>query len=107
MRRYFDIEGISTEHLVGEKLVREGKPAGLVKVSVQMSEDVHGIGQLTPAQARDVAMHLLESAARAEYEGDVFLAAEKIGADEKVGELIATLARGGEMRRHVQFRGGL
>lgn len=106
MRKYIDIEGVSTEHMVSERLHAAGQPAGLVKLSAQLEGGQFGLCQLTPAQAREIGVHLFEAAARAEYEGDVLLAVARKGVDDTIGTLIATLAREGEMRRHVRFRGG-
>ena len=101
-----DLLGVSIEHMVSDRLTAHARPAGLVKLRVDLSDGLHGLGQLTPAQAREIAANLLNAAARAEYESDVILAAHASGgveAVEAVGVLIAKLARSGEMSRMVEF----
>jgi hypothetical protein len=92
--RFVDIVNVETEHLVGATLDRP-----LVTLRVSCSEGIIGLAQMPPDQARDIASHLFESAARAEYDYDVVLACKAAG-DEKVTSLILHLVRSGELLRH-------
>lgn len=75
-----------------------------------MSEKVMGncpmgcgdtLGQLEPAQAREIAANLFEAAARAEYEADFARTATAGGLDGETLGQILLMIRNGEERRHA------
>lgn len=93
--RIEDLANVSTEHMLG---LTTGLP--LVKLRCE-SDGTVLIGQLSPDQARDIAMHLMESAARSEYEADFANeAARSEWTDEMVGGVLL-MVREGETRRHT------
>lgn len=93
--RIEDLADVSTEHLLG---LATGLP--LVKMRCE-SDDTVLVGQLTPEQARDIASHLLESAARAEYEHDAMTAMKEAGMDDAAIGAIFHFVRAGEFHRHT------
>lgn len=106
-----ELVGIEVEHLVGEAT---GLP--LVKLRAQGLErgrTVVMVGQLEPDQARRIAGHLLEAAARAEYELDLITgietAMEAKVADGGPAADFAAMAlgfvRSGEVVRHTDTGG--
>lgn len=96
-KRIADIVNVETEHGLGVK-------GGFVVFRVQTDGNVDALGQLRPAQARDIATHLFEAAARAEYEQD--LHSELSGNDmpDEAIALIMHAVRNGEMRRHTNMQ---
>lgn len=100
--RIIDLRSIEVEHLVGEKLLREGEPApGLVMLRIHLSTGDVAIAHLRTGQARQIAGHILDAAARGDYEGDLCIAARAadIG-DDQLGAIMH-LVRNGETRRHT------
>lgn len=96
MTAIHDLAHIEVEHGLG---LATGK--GFVKLRVTADADVILLGQLPTDQARQIAGHLLDAAARAEYEQD--FAAAMAGAGfppEHVGQML-TLVRLGEIDRHI------
>jgi len=105
---FVDLDQVNVEHMVSD---RTGEP--LVKVSA-VAGPVVALGQLTPDQARQIAGHLLESAARAEYEVDLIAGLTAFQAAHPDGDpawldmmLAVTLGavRSGEIRRHTTAGG--
>lgn len=103
-----DICGVEVEHLLSDATA-----AGLVKLRVTGTVSRHTgpqrkgdtqvlLGQLTPDQARQVATHLFEVAARAEYEQDLWRAGKAADATDAALAAILTLVRQGEAGRRVQ-----
>ncbi len=92
--RIEDLADVSIEHMLGDRI----RP--LVKLRAESDATVL-IGQLTPAQAREIAEHLHEAAARAEYEYDLWTAARNVAdmPEETIGSILM-LVRTGEARRH-------
>lgn len=94
--RIEDLTDVSVEHMLG---MATGLP--LVKLRAESAGTVL-VGQLDPDAARQIAQHLLESAARAEYEADLANGTRAAGfSDDLVAELLA-LVRQGEIGRHTQ-----
>lgn len=91
-----DLDGIEVEHLLGEKY------GPLVKVRC-LSTGAILLGQIPPAEARQIAGYLTECAARAEYEADLFRTMQADGwTDEMAGGVLHMVRRGEE---HRQTRG--
>jgi len=89
-----DLIVFEVEHLVS---AQTGKP--LVKVRV-ITDRAIALGQIDPRDARQIAGHLLECAARAEYEADFYTAATTGGLDEQTVGMVMHLLRFGERTRH-------
>lgn len=95
--RISDIAGVEVEHLIG---LTTGLP--LVKLRVLGDRGPVALGQLEPAAAREIAQHLLEAAARAEYEHDLISEAERAGIPlAAIGDIV-NMVRAGEERRHTE-----
>jgi hypothetical protein len=93
MTRIMDLDGVEIEHLLG------ATAGPLVKIRCLSAKTIL-LGQMTPNEARRIASHLHESAARAEYEADLFNIMRAEGwADHEMG-LILHMVRTGEARRH-------
>lgn len=102
-----DIAGVEVEHLLSATT-----HAGLVKLRVTGTVTRHTppqrkgdtqilLGQLSPAMARQIATHLFDEAARAEYEQDLWRAGKAADiADDALGHVL-TLVRQGEVARHT------
>lgn len=98
-----DLVGVDVEHMLG---VAAGP---LVKVRVTTDGPVIALGQLTPEQARQIATHLFEAAARSEYEADFVSAharycdAHGIGTGQRdmLDALVLGMVRNGEVTRHT------
>lgn len=91
-----ELANVEVEHLLG---LATGLP--LVKLRVE-SDDTVMVGQMAPAEARDIAMHLFEAAARAEYEADLANEAKTAGwTDTLTGQLLM-MVRAGERHRHEE-----
>lgn len=94
MTAIHDLAGIEVEHLLG------GRHGPLVTIRCQSTAAVlHG--QVTPAQAREIAGHLMESAARAEYEADLYQTMKADGWEDDMIGAIFTMVRRGETTRHT------
>jgi hypothetical protein len=93
--RIEDLAGVSVEHMLG---LATGLP--LVKFRAE-SEGTVLLGQLEPAQAREIAANLFEAAARAEYEADFARTATAGGLDGETLGQILLMIRNGEERRHA------
>lgn len=93
MTRIEDLVNVEVEHLLG---LVSGLP--LVKLRAESKGTVL-VGQLEPAQAREIACHLFEAAARAEYEHDLYSSTIAAGfGDDLLGPMLH-LVREGERRR--------
>ena len=96
-----DLAGIEVEHLVSE---RTEEPLVLLRA---LSTGTVLIGQLPVDDARQIAEHLLEAAARAEYEVDLITGirekatAANMPDPELMVAFACTAVRRGEMRRHT------
>ncbi len=89
-----DLTNVEVEHLLG---LASGLP--LVKVRAEAAGVVL-VGQISPDDARQIAGHLFECAARAEYEADLVSASIARGLPSDVIAINLTLVREGEQRRH-------
>lgn len=94
-----DIVGVQTEHLLSEH-----REVGLVKLRVTLEDGSVALGQLEPWMARQIADHLHESAARAEYEEDAWRSLSDAGMDTETKGLILNAIRAGEFHRHTKGR---
>lgn len=94
MTRIHTITSVGIEHLLG---AATGK--GLVKLRVAGPEHIL-LDDMSPAMARDIAAHLFEAAARAEYEQDLWSAGKAAGLDDQALGAILHLIRHGETGRH-------
>ena len=94
MTAIVDLVGIEVEHLLGEA------SGPLVKVRA-IGEGEILLGMISPADARQIAGHLMESAARAEYEADFFTEATNRGLSDSELAALFDMVRTGEMRRHT------
>jgi hypothetical protein len=90
-----DLNGIEVEHLLG------GRMGPLVKIRC-LSTGAVLIGQVSPAAAREIAAHLLEAAARAEYEGDLHSTMDSEGWTDQMMGAVLHMVRQGEEHRHNQ-----
>ena len=90
-----DLVNVETEHLLG---LNTGLP--LVKMRAESNRTVI-VGQMSPEQAREIASHLMESAARAEYEHDLMNEMKKHEWEDEMIGGIFLMVRQGEMRRHT------
>lgn len=90
--QFHDLQGVEVEHLLSTTF------EGVVKLRA-ISADHILLGQLTPDQARNIAAHLFEAAARAEYEQDLFRAAKAHGLDDPTIGAMFHLVREGETGR--------
>jgi hypothetical protein len=90
-----DLTNIEVEHLLG---LHTGLP--LVKVRAE-ADGVVLVGQISPDDARQIAAHLFECAARAEYEHDFVSACQAHDLPADVIGINLTLIREGEQRRHT------
>lgn len=88
-----DLSNVEVEHLLG---LGTGLP--LVKIRAE-SDSVVLLGQVSPDEARQIAGHLVEAAARAEYELDFFTEASKVFGRREAAALLHVV-RAGERRRH-------
>lgn len=95
-----DIVNVETEHLLSASTFR-----GKVVLRVE-SDGTVLLGHITPEQARDIASHLMESAARCEYEQDLWSELKRVDMDEQAIGLIMHAVRAGEFRRHTEIDGG-
>lgn len=93
--RIVDLTAIEVEHLLGATY------GPLVKVRIH-GTDIITLGQITPAEARQIAGHLLEAAARAEYEADFYTAATRANVAEPAIAAFLDLVRQGEIIRHTK-----
>lgn len=93
MTRIVDLDGIEVEHLLGER-------AGpLVKIRCLATRSIL-LGQVTPGAARQIAAHLMEAAARAEYEADLFNTMRAEGWTDQMAGAVLHMVRAGEAARH-------
>lgn len=93
MTRIADLAGIEVEHLLGET------HGPLVKVRCMSAGSIL-LGQISPADAREIAVHLAEAAARAEYEADLFNTMRAEGWTDQMAGVVLHMVRAGEARRH-------
>lgn len=97
--KFEDAHAFEVNHLISDRTSH-----GIVHLRV-IGEKVTMIGQMDPADARKIALDILVSAARAEYEQDFVLTAQKIGlADENIGAMVG-LIRQGEVDRETGANG--
>lgn len=94
MTRVADLDGIEVEHLLGEAY------GPLVKVRC-LSPKAILLGQVDPAAARQIAAHLTEAAARAEYEADLFTTMQAQGWTDQMAGAVLLMVRAGEANRHT------
>lgn len=93
-----DIVSVETEHGLGETT------GPFVVLRVQ-TDAVVALGQLAPEAAREIAAHLMESAARAEYESDLYGELTRVGMPNEGIGLVMHAVRSGEIRRHTETGG--
>lgn len=100
--RFEDLAGVEVEHMLG---AATGLP--LVKVRAAGERTIL-LGQLSPAQAREIACHLFEAAARAEYEADLDAGLRSAAgpdpdpaAHDQLLGFVLHAVRNGEHRRHT------
>jgi hypothetical protein len=88
-----ELTDVQVEHLLG---LGTGLPLVMLRcVSDQAQLD----GQISPTQAREIAGHLLEAAARSEYEYDLWTGARATGLDPGACTHLLHIVRSGERRR--------
>jgi hypothetical protein len=91
-----DVVLVETEHLISDRIHR-----GLVKFRVTLEDGSIALAQFEPDAAREIAAHLFESAARAEYEEDAYREMRRAEwSDEMIGGIFH-LIRVGEFHRHT------
>lgn len=88
------LRGVEVEHMLG------AAHGPLVKLRA-IGDGVILLGQLPPADARDIALHLLEAAARAEYEGDLHRTMVSEGWTAPMIGTVLAMVRDGEAVRHL------
>ena len=88
-----ELANVSVEHMLG---LRTGLP--LVKLRAE-SDGAVLVGQLSPAQARQIATDMLSAAARAEYEYDFFIGAKAVELPESTIGAVLHIVRQGEVQR--------
>ena len=88
-----ELEDVQVEHLLG---LGTGLP--LVKLRCIASR-AQLDGQLSPTQAREIAGHLLEAAARSEYEYDLWTGARAVGMEPELCTRLLFVVRSGERSR--------
>lgn len=93
MTRITDLAGIEVEHLLGDA------SGPLVKIRC-LSPKTILLGQVSPADARQIAAHLVEAAARAEYEADLFNTMRAEGWTDQMAGAVLHMVRAGEAHRH-------
>lgn len=72
-------------------------------VTLRFTGDGHRLlGQVDPTRAREIAAHLFEAAARAEYEQDLWTAGKNAGFDDTTLGQMLKLVRLGEIARHTR-----
>ena len=84
---------VTVEHMLG----MEHGP--LVKFQVGDGQGLTLLGQLDPGAARRIAGHLMEAAARAEYEADLFATMVAAGWERQHIGVILRMVRDGEENR--------
>lgn len=89
-----DLVNVEVEHLLG---LHTGLP--LVKIRAE-AQGVVLVGQVSPDEARQIAAHLFECAARSEYEHDFASACHAHQLPTDVLAINLQLIREGERRRH-------
>lgn len=94
MTKIVDLTRVEVEHLLSE---RDGG-LGLVKVRV-MADGLVLIGAVEPEAARQLATDLMNVAARAEYEQDLWRGCRKADVPEDVVGMVLTTVRFGESDR--------
>lgn len=93
-KRIEDLGNVEVEHLLG---LGTGLP--LVKIRAESDLAVL-VGQVDPDSARRIAGHLLEAAARAEYEHDLYSEARRLDLTAEAIGFMLGMVRVGERRRH-------
>lgn len=91
-----DLHGIEVEHMLGAAY---GGP--LVKLRC-VGDGVILLGEVSPDDARQIASHLMEAAARSEYEADLHSAMVANGFTLEVIVALLHMVRAGEANRHNQ-----
>ena len=96
-----DLAGIEVEHLLGERY------GPLVKIRCLSTggAPVILLGQVDPAAAREIAGHLHEAAARAEYEADLLATMRAEGWTDQMAGVVLAMVRAGETNRHTNQGG--
>ena len=98
MTKIVDLHGIEVEHLLGEKY------GPLVKIR-SSGPRVILLGEVDPASARQIAGHLMEAAARAEYEADLHSTMTADGWKPEMMGAVLRMVRRGEVNRHNNKQG--
>ena len=93
MTRIIDLDDVGVEHMLGATT-----SAGLVKIRCKGVGAVL-LGIVEPQQAREIAAHLFEAAARAEYEQDLWRASKAAGVTDAAIGCVLQMVRQGEERR--------
>lgn len=91
--RIEDLANVEVEHLLG---MSTGLP--LVKLRAESTGTVL-VAQLEPAAAREIAMHLLDAAARAEYEHDLVVGGKALDLPDEFAIHATHVVRAGERMR--------
>lgn len=94
MTRVHDLVDVEVEHLLGAT-----SKLPLVKLRAT-GDGVILLGQLSPADARQIAAHLFEAAARAEYEADFVSELDRMGMGDATAVMLRAI-RAGERRRRL------
>ena len=94
---FCDIINVEVEHGLGETV------GPFVVLRVMTDTDVIAYSQLGPAQAREIAEHLITAAARAEYESDLFGELRRVEMPDDAIGLILHAVRHGEIRRETNI----
>jgi hypothetical protein len=89
-----DLHSIEVEHLLGEK------HGPLVKIRCSGPKLIM-LGEVGPASARQIAEHLMEAAARAEYEADLHSTMTADGWTPEMMGAVLHMVRRGEANRHT------
>lgn len=96
-KRIEDLVNVETEHLLSATVYK-----GLVLLRCESDKTVL-VGQMSPEMAREIAAHLFESAARSEYEQDLWAELTRAEMDKQAIGFIFHAVRAGEMRRHTEI----
>jgi hypothetical protein len=92
-----DLLLVETEHMLGTT-------GPLVKMRAE-SDGMVMVGQMPPEAAREIASHLMEAAARSEYEADLLSEMQAHDwKDEEIGTIFH-MVRAGEIRRQMPMGG--
>lgn len=93
MTTFEDLRGVEVEHYLGATT-----GLGLVKLRA-IGARYRLLGELSPADARNLARDLLDAAARADYEQDAAEGLAAIGVDDRAIAAVLHAVRAGERAR--------